>query len=33
MLFMDFSRCCERLEGISGRLEMIDVISKELPGY
>jgi DNA ligase-1 len=32
MLFMDFSRCCEKLEGISGRLEMIDVISKELPG-
>ena len=32
MLFMDFSRCCENLEGISGRLEMIDVISKELPG-
>jgi DNA ligase-1 len=31
MLFMDFSRCCEKLEGISGRLEMIDVISKELP--
>jgi DNA ligase-1 len=32
MLFMDFSRCCERLEGTSGRLEMIDIISKELPG-
>jgi DNA ligase 1 len=32
MLFMEFSRCCEKLEGISGRLEMIDVISKELPG-
>jgi DNA ligase 1 len=32
MLFMDFSRCCEKLEGISGRLEMIDIISKELPG-
>jgi DNA ligase-1 len=32
MLFMDFSRCCEKLEAISGRLDMIDVISKELPG-
>jgi DNA ligase 1 len=31
MLFMDFSRCCERLEAIPGRLEMIDVIAKELP--
>ncbi len=32
MLFMDFSRTCETLEGISSRLEMIDVISKVLPG-
>jgi DNA ligase-1 len=32
MLFMDFSRTCETLEGISGRLEMIDIISKELTG-
>jgi DNA ligase-1 len=32
MLFIEFSRCCERLEGLSGRLEMIDVISRELPG-
>lgn len=32
MLFIDFSRCCERLEGISGRLEMIGIISQELPG-
>ena len=32
MLFSEFSRCCERLEGISGRLEMIDLISRELPG-
>ncbi len=32
MLFMDFSRCCERLEGTSGRLDMIDIISRELPG-
>jgi DNA ligase 1 len=32
MLFMDFSRACEKLEGTSGRLEMIDIISKELPG-
>jgi DNA ligase 1 len=31
MLFMDFSRCCEKLEGTSGRLEMIDIISRELP--
>jgi DNA ligase-1 len=31
MLFIEFSRCCERLEGLSGRLEMIDVISRELP--
>jgi DNA ligase-1 len=32
MLFMEFSHCCERLENLSGRLEMIDLISKELPG-
>jgi len=32
MLFMEFSRICERLEGISSRLEMIDVISRALPG-
>ncbi|HII97989.1 MAG TPA: ATP-dependent DNA ligase [Methanoregula sp.] len=32
MLFMDFSRCCERLEGTSGRLDMIDIIAQELPG-
>ena len=31
MLFMDFSRCCERLEATAGRLDMIDIISKELP--
>ena len=31
MLFMDFAKTCERLEGISGRLEMIDVISRVLP--
>jgi len=31
MLFIEFSRCCERLEGLSGRLEMIDLISRELP--
>jgi len=31
MLFLDFSRCCEQLEGIPGRLEMIDVISRVLP--
>ena len=32
MLFMDFSRCCEKLEATAGRLDMIDIISKELPG-
>lgn len=32
MLFADFARCCEQLEGISGRLDMIDIISRELPG-
>jgi len=32
MLFIEFSRCCERLEGLSGRLDMIEVISRELPG-
>jgi DNA ligase-1 len=32
MLFMDFSRCCEQLEGTSSRLEMIDSISQVLPG-
>jgi len=31
MLFMEFSRTCEKLEGISGRLEMIDIISRVLP--
>jgi DNA ligase-1 len=31
MLFMDFSRACEQLEGTSGRLEMIDIISRFLP--
>ncbi|MFA5331308.1 MAG: ATP-dependent DNA ligase [Methanoregula sp.] len=31
MLFLEFSRCCEQLEGISGRLDMIDVISRVLP--
>lgn len=32
MLFTEFSRCCEQLEGISGRLDMIDLISRTLPG-
>ncbi len=32
MLFAEFSQCCEQIEGISGRLEMIDVISRVLPG-
>ena len=31
MLFLEFARVCEQLEGISGRLEMIDVVSKVLP--
>jgi len=31
MLFMEFSKACEKLEGISGRLEMIDLISTILP--
>ena len=31
MLFMDFSRVCEKLETTPGRLDMIDIISKELP--
>ena len=31
MLFMDFSRTCEQLEGTSGRLDMIDIISHVLP--
>jgi DNA ligase 1 len=32
MDFSEFSRICQQLEGISGRLEMIDVISRVLPG-
>jgi DNA ligase-1 len=32
MLFMDFSRCCERLEATAGRLDMIAIISEVLPG-
>ena len=31
MHFREFSRICEQLEGISGRLDMIDLISKVLP--
>jgi DNA ligase 1 len=31
MQFREFSRICEQLEGISGRLEMIDLISRILP--
>jgi len=31
MLFIDFSRACERLEKTSGRLEMINIIAQELP--
>ena len=29
---MEFSKACEKLEHISGRLEMIDLISTVLPG-
>jgi DNA ligase-1 len=32
MLFMDFSLVCEKLEGTAGRLDMIGIISRELPG-
>jgi DNA ligase-1 len=32
MHFREFARTCEQLEKISGRLEMIDLISKVLPG-
>ncbi len=31
MHFMEFSRYCEQLEGISGRLDMIDTVSRVLP--
>jgi DNA ligase I, ATP-dependent (dnl1) len=31
MLFLDFSRYCEEIEGISGRLDMIDVVGRALP--
>jgi len=31
MLFMDFARICEQLEGTAGRLDMIDIISRVLP--
>ena len=31
MLFSEFSRYCEEIEGISGRLDMIDVVSRALP--
>ena len=31
MLFREFSEICERLEAIPGRLEMIDLLSLELP--
>jgi DNA ligase-1 len=32
MLFREFSEICERLEAIPGRLEMIDVLARDLPG-
>ncbi len=31
MLFKEFSQTCEQLEGTSGRLDMIDIISRVLP--
>jgi DNA ligase-1 len=31
MLFLDFSRYCEEIEGISGRLDMIGVVGRALP--
>ncbi|MDD1663908.1 MAG: ATP-dependent DNA ligase [Methanomicrobiales archaeon] len=31
MLFREFSEICERLEAIPGRLDMIDLLSRELP--
>ncbi|HTY15224.1 MAG TPA: ATP-dependent DNA ligase [Methanoregulaceae archaeon] len=31
MHFREFARICEQLEGLSGRLEMIDLISRALP--
>jgi DNA ligase-1 len=32
MLFRDFAGICERVEALSGRLEMIDEVAKVLPG-
>ena len=32
MLFREFSEICERVEALSGRLEMIDELAKVLPG-
>jgi DNA ligase-1 len=32
MLFREFSAICERIEALSGRLEMIDELAKVLPG-
>ncbi|HNL85729.1 MAG TPA: DNA ligase, partial [Methanoregulaceae archaeon] len=32
MNFREFARVCEELEGIPGRLAMIDLISRILPG-
>jgi DNA ligase-1 len=31
MDFIDFSELCERLEGIPGRLEMTDIVSRAIP--
>ncbi|MDD1687500.1 ATP-dependent DNA ligase [Methanoregula sp.] len=32
MLFLDFARTCEQLEKTAGRLDMIEIISRVLPG-
>jgi DNA ligase-1 len=32
MLFSEFSRCCEEIEHLSGRLEITDMIGRVLPG-
>ena len=31
MHFREFAEICERLEELSGRLEMIDLLARELP--
>jgi len=32
MQFLEFARICEHLEGISGRLDLIEQVSTVLPG-